>query len=128
MKFLLTFFMALALPALARIGETEVECMKRYGSPLEEPSEMFGMDKALLFEDAGFSILVGFHHGRAEVVIYTKIADESDVIAETISPAEGKKLRESNGGGMKWTGYAGIGFAYWIREDAKVTADHARRE
>ncbi|MFM8887142.1 MAG: hypothetical protein ACKOKC_12110, partial [Chthoniobacterales bacterium] len=65
---------ALVLPALARVGETEAQCIARYGKPLREVNTPTAHgDKISLFRKAAFEIKAVFDDGKAKSVTYARV-------------------------------------------------------
>ena len=60
--------LSLGLPALARIGETMDEAVKRYGRVIRHES-IHGAE-VYSFEKNGFHILAHFHNGKIDRIVY----------------------------------------------------------
>jgi hypothetical protein len=90
------FFLCLALPIQARLGETLEECIKRYGEPTGRAEE----DTIVSFNKGEFAITILFVAGKAEWIVLMK---PGSVFAEKLTETEIKTLLEANGSGLKWT-------------------------
>lgn len=92
---------ALAAQSLARVGETEAECVERYGEPLRQaPGESGRSDKIAWFRKSAFDLCILFEKGRAVSVTYTrapKIGRKAP-----IAPAEQTSLMRANSGHKDW--------------------------
>jgi len=99
---LITLLSLLLSPrALARVGETEAQCVARYGKPVgQAPVEAGRGDKEISFRKSAFDIRAVFDNGRAVSVTYERIpkAGKSSVI----SPDEQMQLMKNNGGKKAW--------------------------
>jgi hypothetical protein len=81
----------MARPVLARLGETEEECIKRYGEPQKED------ENGSYFLAAGMMVVVKFHDGKCTRIVYMK--RES---FEALSDVEIETLLKANGGEREW--------------------------
>ncbi len=84
-----------ALPASARIGETESQVEKRYGKPVETLRNESGLHRKYAFR--GFTVLVSFQSGVSAMEQYQK----KDLAV--ITPTETVQLLAANSNGGKWT-------------------------
>lgn len=92
---------ALVLPALARVGETEAQCIARYGQPLPRKDAAAGQgDKVLCFRKSAFDIRAVFEKGRAVSVTYERIPKGGK--PSVISADEQMQLMKNNGGKKAW--------------------------
>ncbi len=94
MKTLFALFVAITLTsaASARIGETEEECIKRYGAPVSPPAR--AKKDTIYFEKNQFQIQCGFRESMCWSISYVQDGKfEIDVI---------KGLLASNGGSESW--------------------------
>lgn len=69
---LILIAMLIALSASARIGETKVECIKRYGKPTEETKESKTEVNELYFNKSGYSITTYFIKGICKKIMFSK--------------------------------------------------------
>lgn len=92
---------SLILPAVARVGETEAQCIARYGKPFRQgPGEPGRSDKAAWFRKSAFDLCVLFDKGRAVSVTYTRTPKLGPKAA--ISQAEQTSLMRANSGSKSW--------------------------
>jgi len=63
------FLIGLAVPSLARIGETMDEAVKRYGAFVRH--EKIRGEEFYLFEKNGFHVLAHFHNGKMDRIVYS---------------------------------------------------------
>jgi len=89
------FFASVILPAEARLGETEEQCVARYGSP--EPSKP-GVDNGntLVFKKNGIEIDARFENGKCVDLSFSK-EDGTDFTDDEIST-----LLSLNSQGLVW--------------------------
>jgi len=93
--------LGLILPAAARVGETEAQCISRYGKPLREaPGEPGGSEKVAWFRKSAFDLCVLFCKGRAASVTYTRTPKLGRQAA--ITTAEQTSLTRANSGSKSW--------------------------
>jgi hypothetical protein len=98
---LLVLVLGFLSSAAARVGETEAQCITRYGQPIGSTKTASDREgKALVFRKAPLEIVAVFDKGRAVSVTY-KRKDAGGKTAE-IAAAERMSLLESNGGRRKW--------------------------
>ena len=91
----------LVVPATARVGETEAQCIERYGKPFRQgPGEPGRSDKAAWFRKSVFDLCVLFDKGRAVSVTYTRTPKLGRKAA--ITPAEQTSLMRANSGSKSW--------------------------
>ena len=91
----------LVVPATARVGETEAQCIERYGKPFRQgPGEPGRSDKAAWFRKSAFNLCVLFDKGRAVSVTYTRTPKLGRKAA--ITPAEQTSLMRANSGSESW--------------------------
>jgi hypothetical protein len=97
-KIVITTLLALAFPAMARIGETPAECIKRYGEAVKINRE----DNSMSFVKSGFFIHVVFLEGKAGQLFVCK--NEQDALGnfKEMSEAEIEALLKSNRGEGEW--------------------------
>jgi hypothetical protein len=92
---------AFVQPAAARVGETETQCIARYGKPLRQASGEPGRsDKVAWFRKSAFDLCVLFDKGRAVSVTYTRTPKLGRKAA--ITPAEQTSLMRANSGSKSW--------------------------
>lgn len=84
----------LLMPAMARIGESPAECVKRYGKPVATGEE------AKRFEKSGLLVTVVFHKGKAAALMISK--SEKDALGRSaeLSQAEIVALINANCGDL----------------------------
>jgi hypothetical protein len=102
MKFLLllpVFCLVFAPPVSARVGETEAECVARYGKPTKETAQPGG-NKISLFQKSAFDIKAVFDQGKAVSVTYSRTPRAAG--SGAISPSEQQTLMRVNGGKKEW--------------------------
>jgi hypothetical protein len=105
--------------AQARLGETPVECVARYGQPVHKDTA----NQLLLFHRAGFAIAASFHEGKCDTIGFTKLERNAIDIPEKITPAEVETLLNSNGSDQPWTPTKQEGLNLeWHRQDGAVIA------
>ena len=63
------FLIGLAVPSLARIGETMDEAVKRYGAFVRH--EKIRGEEFYMFEKNGFHVLAHFHNGKMDRIVYS---------------------------------------------------------
>jgi hypothetical protein len=88
--------MALALPAHARLGETEDQCIARYGaptSPAVDNNDNGVPTHEMFFQKDGYAITVNFLNGKAGTVQFWK---------KDISHDDINALLEANAQGGTW--------------------------
>jgi hypothetical protein len=113
--------------ATARLGETQAECDKRYGSPVvkatgQEVSTEFGpADASATYRSGVLQIEVFFSKGRACRIRYSKMD------GSILDPTEVKNLLNAEGGTAQWKtvdpNFADKYYNYesaWRRSDGKV--------
>lgn len=86
--------LAFVLPASARIGETKEQCVARYGK-----AETL-KDDSLMFTRAELSIIVEFYEGKADLVMFSKLSENT--IDKEISNDEIQLILKANGGDAVW--------------------------
>lgn len=112
----LLFFVLLIPPALARIGETETECLARYG----KISESYDGPRRLIWRRDGIKITATFLKGKCVWLFFRKEAGD-------FTDAESKLLRSVNSGGQEWTQISWVFSKEWERDD-KTTVRQAGKE
>ena len=120
---LLTAIAAAALTTstlFARIGETEEECAARYGEPIKKFP-----DNRFLFQKSDLGIIITFFNGKADAIVYRKIATNVLGKGEKISENEVEILLKSNSGGVPWKKRAVISMnRNWETENGEVFATY----
>lgn len=130
-------------PALARLGETVVECHKRYGRPFSVNPR--GEEVLCRYRKGGFDVEILFSLGRAEEVYYRRtsgaLLSKADldlflkVNASTSSWVKVDQLvewRKANKGYEKNEARQAAlmrdlaAFFLWVREDGKAEASYDR--
>ena len=106
--------MLAAEPAGARIGETEAECVERYGEVVERRLGGLADSDELrsVFRAGAFQIVVEFHQGRAWRIDYRKaLIDEVDV----------ERVLDWNKIDQPWgKPFRVYGDRFWLRADREV--------
>lgn len=115
----LTFFFAMMLPVLARIGESEDQCDTRYGKP------SFGKElNVRLYTKAGLELGVIFRGGKAGILFVNH--SEKDILntPKELSETEIETLLKANSGGVEWkkSNVGGFMKKSWETEDGKILA------
>lgn len=62
----------IAVPVYARIGETEKQCMKRYGKPISIKSGKITGSKVNIYKKYEYQIIISFYKNKAYMIEYTK--------------------------------------------------------
>lgn len=106
------------LSAHARIGETEQQCVERYGRPIKRV-EGRGI---LIFSKSGFRIAVHTHGDKVDLIIYTKTDREE------ISGAEIAILLNYNGSGWRNRPNDNHASYHWVAENGSARASYQTRE
>ena len=97
MKTIILILFVSTMPCFAHIGETEVQCIARYGKPVDGSRvEYDASSKQMDFIKGVFKIEVGFMKDHACVVQYNKI-DGSMITDEELAD-----LLKANGGAAVW--------------------------
>ncbi len=109
---LLSLFITLTTPALARIGETREQCDARYGKPVEVRDGLH----ATIYNKAGLIIACVFHEDKCEYIEYATDKEAAGGRPLTVSDTEKKVLMEANSNGSVWTNTRDdveTGLQYW---------------
>jgi len=115
------FLLFIPCTIFARIGETEVQCVERYGS--FEPA--FEQKDTRLFQKAGLQITVHYFDGKADVVIYSKVKEDVLGRSEEFSSTEIDVLLKSNAGEKAWLVQRADPFQkFWVTEDGALIASY----
>ena len=113
----LALLLLTALPSLARLGETQAECEKRYGKPVKVTDDYINYRKSTM------DISIIFFEGKACVVAYMKITANPGSGDNTITEAERTVLLEANKGTSEWNKEPDDGTTHrWQRADKGATA------
>lgn len=90
----------LLLPVLAfaRLGETEAQCIERYG-PADPTIEQEG---TLFFHKSGFIVSTHFFEGKVDCIIYSKEKAGGAYYSEKFSDTELAELLRINGAEAVW--------------------------
>jgi hypothetical protein len=122
--------LVLLLPVrvIARIGETPAQCEARYGKPIKsfEGTDSVGVRKA------GLRGLVGFHEGKADMIVYEKDPPDTSSQSNKMSDNEIETLLKTNGGDKKWKNTNTISMSpdvsvvikRWETEDGALIAEY----
>jgi len=116
MKKIILISMLIAISCFARIGETQAECIKRYGKPIN-------MDKSkIAFSKNGFYIGTMFINGKCEAIAYYKMEKDALDRAIEITENEAMILMKSNSN-KKWIqGSKSFSEILWSSEDSNLSA------
>jgi hypothetical protein len=114
--YLFIFGALLTMPAWARLGETEDQCVSRYGAAIKtiQAGEK-GPYKSLIFLKNEYYLAVEFIDGKAGLIYFTK-AGRPD-----LSDNEIQVLLDANSGGQKWTKSDQVSInPLWTRDDGAI--------
>jgi hypothetical protein len=106
MRVIIIAAMLLLIPftAYGRLGETEEQCKRRYGKPIDSPSErafpILEGAKNLTYEYKGWRLRIAFLNNKAVRIYYSKSAKAG--ISPYIQDDEAKAVLEGESGGGKW--------------------------
>ena len=104
----------------ARIGETEQECAARYGEPIKKFP-----DNSLAYQKSGLAIIISFFNGKADSVVYRKIATNALGKGEQLSENEIEILLNNNSDGVPWKKLLAISMnRNWETENGEVLATY----
>jgi len=103
-------FLALTVTSFARIGETMAEAVKRYGKVVGH--DTIHGEQFYSFEKNGFHILVHFHHGKIDRIMYNS-GSRAKLTHEEIDTF----LRANNGGRLMNEDLPYL----WVGKDASAT-------
>jgi hypothetical protein len=117
----LSVLLVLAVSApcgFARIGETQKQCIARYGKPVKF------MEKGVLFMKENLKIFVTFSGGKAESIWLQKTDPEHPTLAVPITKAEIDSFLIANGQGHQWQYNRALpdGDEVWITKDTELGA------
>lgn len=117
----IALFALAVLPAYARLGETEDQCIARYGAVVKQDQiTSYGLSlPALGFVKNGYIIMVAFLSNKAGMIEISK-QDGSDISENEIT-----NFLDANSGGQKWNKQNAFSVdSNWMREDgAKAQYD-----
>lgn len=104
--------------ASARIGETEKQCIARYGKPVKF------LDKGTLFIKGQMKIFVTFSKGKAESIWLQKTDPDRPTLAMPISKEEIDTFLIANSQGHQWRYNTSLpdGDEVWITKDSELGA------
>ncbi|WP_395740569.1 hypothetical protein [Prosthecobacter sp.] len=94
LRLALLTLLCLSSAALARIGETQDECIRRYGEPVQRDA-----DKTLSFRKSGIAVTCTFLEGRCVHIRYQKLDPDA-----RLNGREVDILRAANGTHWKLQG------------------------
>lgn len=92
-------FLALLIPASARLGETVEQCRTRYGKETLGEAEANGSGR---FQKNGISISVDFRDGKAVEIFFSHEAKGLTDIFTGLPDATIQGLLDANNGGSEW--------------------------
>lgn len=109
---------ALAAPCFARIGETEKQCIARYGKPVKR------LEKGIIFSKDQMKIYVTFADGKADCIWLQKTDKDQPGRALPISQEEIDGFLKANGEGYTWkyTSLLPDGDVVWITKGSELGA------
>jgi hypothetical protein len=109
---------ATATNASARIGETEKQCIARYGKPVKV------LEKGTLFIKGQMKIFVSFSDGKAESIWLQKTDPDRPTLAMPISKEEIDSFLIANSQGHQWRYNSSLpdGDEVWITKDSELGA------
>lgn len=102
------------LPVRARLGETEDQCIARYGTPIQvaNPCEQGVHYQGLIFKKNNYNIVIYILSGRCGLLLIQKM-DKSQ-----LSDDEIQTLLDDNSEGHDWQKMnEDSTFRHWIRDD-----------
>jgi hypothetical protein len=107
-----------ASSGIARIGETEKQCIARYGKPVKF------LEKGTLFIKGQMKIYVTFAEGKAESIWLQKTDPERPTLAQPISKEEIDGFLIENSLGHQWRYNSALpdGDEVWITKDSELGA------
>jgi hypothetical protein len=114
----LVFLAVTASDASARIGETEKQCIARYGKPVKF------LEKGTLFVKGQLKIFVTFSGGKAESIWLQKTDPDRPTLAMPISKEEIDTFLIANSQGHQWRYNTALpdGDEVWITKDSELGA------
>jgi len=114
----LVFLTVTASSGVARIGETESQCIARYGKPVKF------LEKGTLFIKGQLKIYVAFSGGKAESIWLQKTDPERPTLAMPISKEEIDSFLIANSQGHQWHYSSALpdGDEVWITKDSELGA------
>ncbi len=119
------FAALLPLGADARIGETEAECAARYGEPERkaETGDWPPGSHGQWYRKGGLIILVGYHDGKADIIVYQNTKEDLMGKPAELSAMEIDALLKANGGKSRWKAALAPSMDdVWRTEDGKFIA------
>jgi hypothetical protein len=116
--FAVLFLTVAASTGMARIGETEKQCIARYGKPVKF------LEKGTLFIKGQMKIFVTFSEGKAESIWLQKTDPERPTMALPISKEEIDTFLIANSQGHQWRYNTSLpdGDEVWITKDSELGA------
>lgn len=114
----LVFLTVTASSGVARIGETEKQCIARYGKPVKF------LEKGTLFIKEQLKIYVTFSGGKAESIWLQKTDPERPTLAMPISKEEIDSFLIANSQGHQWHYSSALpdGDEVWITKNSELGA------
>ena len=109
----------LVLPARARLGESEEQCVLRYGPVVERTTSADpGLNlPVLLFNKNGYAFTATLFHGRVGALLIQR-GDSAE-----LSPEEIQLFLDANRAGEKWERQPGVmPRTVWLRDDGTQAA------
>ena len=118
LKLFVSTSLLLAATGEARIGETEKQCIARYGKPAKY------LEKGVLFSKGTMKIYVTFSEGKADSICLQKRDPKNPTHALPIPEEEIRSFLLANSQGYKWF-YNSLlpdGDVVWITKDSELGA------
>ena len=121
---LFAFALVLGSSALACVGETETELVKRYGKQTKTGTSHLPGVTIQGFQFRGFQVVVGVVNGRSAFEMYSK-KDQSKLNATEVGA-----LLSANGRTQAWGEEPDASFAgkRWVLADGSVIAEWSKTE
>lgn len=106
--------------AWAGLGDSESQCLEKYGSSVKETAGSGVGEKLLYYEKGGVGIGVEYWKGRAACMFYKKT-----IRTDALTPDEIEAFLKENDGGSYWEGAHVIGEGKrWARKDGAAVAHY----
>jgi hypothetical protein len=112
------------LSARAALGDTEAQCLEKYGHSLNETKGSGVGEKLVFYEKGGFGIGIEYWKGRASCLFFKKT-----IRTDKISDEEIEAILKENGAGSFWEFSHVIGEGKrWARKDGGAIANYDARQ
>ena len=100
---ILLYFLLLAIPAYARLGETSEQIEARYGKPIKATKPESPATDAEVYEKNGFQIMVGYYEGKSYYEQFRKPEAKEPHYLQEITETERHYLLTANQ--FSWTNH-----------------------